>query len=92
MSEAEVCDNTAEQRYELAVDGELAVAAYRLEGDRVVFTHTVVPAAIEGRGFGSRLVGAVLADVRRRGLSVVPECPFVRAYIERHPEERDLLA
>lgn len=89
MSEAEVRDNTAEQRYELAVDGELAVAAYRVEGDRVVFTHTVVPAAIEGRGVGSRLVGAALADVRRRGLSVVPECPFVRAYIERHPEERD---
>ena len=85
-------DNRAEQEFELLVDGERAVAAYQLEGDRIVFTHTLVPEAIEGHGVGSRLIRGALDQVRDRGLKVVPQCQFVRAYIERHPEYRDLLA
>lgn len=87
-----VRDNRAEAEYELTVDGHRAVAAYQIEGDRIVFTHTVVPPAIEGRGVGSRLIRGALDSARDRGLKVVPQCPFVRAFIERHEEYRDLLA
>jgi predicted GNAT family acetyltransferase len=88
----EVVDNPARHRFELEVDGETAFAAYRFEGNDIVFYHTVVPDALSGRGIGSRLVRGALEQVRARGLKVVPLCPFVRAYIEKHPEEQDLLA
>ncbi len=87
-----VRENRSEQEFVLDVAGHRAVAAYQLEGDTIVFTHTVVPPEIEGRGVGSRLIRAALDAARDRGLKVVPQCPFVRAYIEKHPEMRDLLA
>lgn len=87
-----VHDNRAEQEFELTVDGERAVAAYQLEGDAIVFTHTIVPPAIEGHGVGSKLIRGALDQVRDRGLKVVPQCRFVAAWIARHPEYRDLLA
>ncbi|MES2043993.1 MAG: GNAT family N-acetyltransferase [Pseudomonadota bacterium] len=87
-----VRDNKAEHEFELVVDGHRAVAAYQLEGDTIVFTHTIVPKAIEGRGVASRLIRGALDQVRDRGLKVVPQCPFVAAYIKRHPDVQDLLA
>jgi hypothetical protein len=91
-SHSNVVHNRAEQRFELAEGGHTAIASYRLEGDRISFTHTVVPEEIEGQGVGSRLVRSALGDVRREGLKVVPLCYFVKGYIERHPEYQDLLA
>ena len=61
-------------------------------GDVVTFTHTVVPPEAEGHGVGSRLVAGALEQVRAAGLTIVPACAFVAAYVERHPEVRDLLA
>jgi hypothetical protein len=87
-----VRDNKAEQEFELVVDGHRALAAYQREGDTIVFTHTVVPKAIEGRGVASTLIRAALDSARDQGLKVVPQCPFVAAYMKRHPETRDLLA
>jgi predicted GNAT family acetyltransferase len=87
-----VTDNKAEAEFELTVEGHRAVAAYQLEGDTIVFTHTLVPPEIEGRGVASKLIRAALDSARDRGLKVVPQCRFVRAYIDRHPEMRDLLA
>jgi predicted GNAT family acetyltransferase len=86
-----VIDNKAEQEFELTVDGYRAVAAYQLEGDTIVFTHTEVPPEIEGRGVGTKLIQAALNSARDRGLKVVPQCRFVRAYMEKHPETRDML-
>jgi uncharacterized protein len=83
-----VSDDREKSRFE-AVDESGVVAgfaAYRREGDRVVFTHTEVDDAFEGRGVGSVLVRAALDAVREEGLRVVAECPFVRSYVERHPE------
>lgn len=85
-------DNRAEQEWTLDVSGYRAVAAYQREGDVIVFTHTVVPPEIEGHGVGSRLVRGALDGVRDQGLKVIPQCPFVAAYIDRHPEYRGLLA
>ena len=87
----QVTHNRSEQEYVMEVDGQRAVAAYQREGDTIVFTHTGVPPALEGRGIGSRLVRGALDDVRDQGLRVVPQCPFVRAFIAKHPEYRDLV-
>lgn len=86
----EVSDNPGLSRYEAHLDGELAgFAAYTRRGSSIVFTHTEVQ--LEGQGVGSALVRGALDDVRRRGgLTVVPRCPFVRAYLEKHPEYADL--
>lgn len=79
-------------RYELTVEGKTAVADYRLQGDRVAMAHVGVPKELENRGIGSALVKFALEDIRARGLKVVPVCPFVAAYIKRHPEWADLVA
>lgn len=88
----EVVDNRARHRFELEVDGAIAFAAYERGVGIITFTHTIVPSELQGRGLGSILIKAALDAVRAEGLKVVPECPFVRAYIEKHPEEQDLLA
>jgi predicted GNAT family acetyltransferase/glutaredoxin len=89
---AEVIDVPAAHRYELILDGQrIGLLAYRRRDDRVALTHTEVSPECEGRGFGSRLAAAALDDARRQGLVVVPLCPFITHYIERHPEYRDLV-
>ena len=90
--DGEVRNNAAARQYELEVDGQLALAAYRLRDGRITFTHTEVPGALEGRGIGSKLVEAALDDARARGLKVMPACPFVKHYMDKHPETQDLLA
>ena len=80
-------------RYELQLDNErIGELAYRQRKDRIAFTHTNVNPAYEGRGFGSRLAEAALADARRQGLAVVPLCPFIAWYIEQHPEHGNQVA
>ena len=85
--------NEAENRYEAHVDGELAgFAEFVLEGERIIFTHTAVEDRCEGEGIGSTLARFALDDVRARGgLRVVPRCPFIKAWIDRHPEYGDLV-
>jgi predicted GNAT family acetyltransferase len=79
-------------RFEAHVGDEPAgLITYRIAGGRMVLPHTEVEPRFEGRGVGSRLAVAALDAARARGLSVVPACPFVRAYIDRHPEYGDLV-
>jgi len=85
-----VTDNMARSRYELAVDDAVAFIDHVSEGDAVAFMHTEVPEAMAGKGIGSKLVRGALDDARSRGFKVVPRCPFVREYIERHPEYQDI--
>lgn len=86
-----VVDNPVEQRYEACI-GEQVVgfAEYRRVGSRVVFFHTEVDAAHEGRGIGGRLAAGALDDIRARGLKITVECPFIAAFMKRHPEYDDL--
>lgn len=82
------------QRYEFDLgteQGERAYIDYELDGDTIVLTHTFVPPAFEGQGIGAQLVAAVLAEIRRKGLRVVPQCSFVALYIERHPVWHDMI-
>ena len=90
--ELEVSNNPDASRYELRLGGALiGLAAYRLRDHELVLTHTEVDSSCEGRGYGSTLVAAVLDDARERGLTVRPLCPFVAAYIRRHPELQELV-
>lgn len=86
-----VRDNRAHHRFELDADGEMAFADYRREGGVLTVMHTEVPKRLEGRGIGSRLVAGILTIARAEGLTVVPHCSFVKAYIKRHPQHADLL-
>ena len=88
----DVLDVPARSRYEVTVDGELAgFSEYReAEGARV-FTHTEVFDAYEGKGVGSALARGALDDVRARGRQIVPTCWFVADFVDRHPDDADLL-
>jgi predicted GNAT family acetyltransferase len=86
-------DNPGQQRFELVVDGTVAgFAAYERDGDTVRITHTEIDPAYEGKGYGARLAGQALDSLRRDGLSVVPACRFIAAYVQRHPEYQDMVA
>jgi uncharacterized protein len=91
--DAEVVNVPEKHRYELLLDGRrIGLLAYRRRDNRLALTHTEVTPACEGRGFGGRLAAAALDDARREGLVVAPLCPFIAAYIKRHPEYADLVA
>ncbi|MEV4073569.1 GNAT family N-acetyltransferase [Nonomuraea fuscirosea] len=88
----EIVDNTTENRFEILLDGKVAgFADYRLLPTKVVFTHTEVLPAYEGQGLAGKLVGQALQTSADTGLRVVPLCPYVAQYIERHPEFKDLV-
>ena len=89
---AEVIDHPERSRFELPLDGHTAFAAYRRDGKVLALTHTIVPQALAGQGVGTKLIGSVLKEVRAKGERIVPECSFVVAYLEKHPEDRDLVS
>ncbi len=92
MTDATVVDNPQADRFEITVDGEPAgQVAYRRSGSTIEFTHTTVDPSFEGRGLGSVLVREALDTTRAQHLAVLPSCPFVRRYIQRHPEYTDLV-
>ena len=80
------------QCFEVDLGDDVAVLEYIPRGERLVFTHTGVPPAYEGRGIASALVKAGLNYAREQGYKVIPLCSFVAAYCKRHPEYMDLLA
>ena len=82
----EITNNEKAGRLEVELDGEVAFAEYRITRGGIVFPHTVVPEAFEGRGIGSALVREGLKFARERKLKVIPLCSFVAGYIARHPE------
>ena len=84
----EITNNEAEHRYEARIDGALAgFAEYQLTDELIVFTHTEVDPAFEGRGVGGALARGALDEVAQDdSLRVVPRCPFIKAWIARHPD------
>jgi predicted GNAT family acetyltransferase len=87
-----VRDNTALSSFELDAGGVTAFVTYRLDGDVITLQHTETPPQARGHGLASQLIEGTLNIVRARGLKVIPRCDFVRAYIGKHPEYRDLVA
>jgi predicted GNAT family acetyltransferase len=92
-TEPRVTDNPRSSRYELWLGTTRAgLIAYRSKPGVVFLVHTEVDPAFAGQGLGERLVAGALEDLRARGLTLVPLCPFVRAYLRRHPDQDDLVA
>ena len=87
-----VRDNPDRHRFELDADGHVAFSNYVRAGNVITIQHTEVPQELGGRGIGSALARGVLEFARAQGLKVVPRCPFVKSYIDKHPEFADLLA
>jgi len=81
----------AEHLYEILVDDKRAgLTAYRDRGEQRVFFHTEIDDAFAGRGLAAQLVQQALTDVRATGKRIVPVCPYVAAFLEKHHEFADL--
>lgn len=88
----QVHDDPEAERFVIAVDGRRAgYAAYRRGPGEITFTHTDIEPEFEGKGIGSTLIREALTQARTEGVAVIPRCPFVRTYIDRHPAEIDLV-
>ena len=86
-----VADNTSLNRYEVAVDGEVAFLTYRRRNDHVILIHTEVPEVFRGRGYGGILARHALDEARKNGKQVIVKCPFVTAWLKRHAEYDDIV-
>ena len=87
----DVRDDRDARRYVLPVEGREAVVLYNPVEGGLIITETLVPQELEGRGIASRLARHVLEDIRRRGLLVLPTCPFFAAYLKKHPEWAEIV-
>jgi predicted GNAT family acetyltransferase len=88
---SDVVDNPAHHRYELAVEGHLAMTHYEIADGVITFVHTEVPPELGGKGIGSKLIKGALDQVRAEGLKVIAQCPFVKGWIDKHADYADLL-
>lgn len=88
-----VADNPDQNRYEARIGGALAgFSVYRLATDQITFVHTEVDPKFEGKGVGSAIARFALGEVQAAGeRSVVPECPFIKAWIDQHPDYQSLV-
>jgi uncharacterized protein len=87
-----IADNPAASRYEIHVDGDLAgFVEYRLLGEAISLIHTEVEPAFQGAHLATVLARFSLDDARKRGLAVLPYCPYISAWIRKHPEYTDLV-
>jgi predicted GNAT family acetyltransferase len=87
----DIVNNRAHHRYELAVDGHIAATYYAIVDGVITFIHTEVPPELGGKGIASKLIRGALDQVRAEGLKVIAQCPFVKAFIDKHADYQDLL-
>jgi len=92
LGSADVVHNEEASRFELDIEGQIALLTYRRFPDRIIFDHTEVPKPFEGHGIASRLARSALDFARANHLRVVPLCPFVSGFVRKHAEYQDLLA
>ena len=88
---SEVVDNTERSRFELVENGRLAYADYRRESGRLYIDYVYAPPELRGTGASGRLMAAVSADARDKGLNVTPICGYAAAWLRRSKEFRDLV-
>jgi uncharacterized protein len=91
MTEPDIRDRPERGRYELPLEGDVAVVTYNLHPPNLMVTETLVPQHLEGRGLASRLAKHVIADARARGLMILPVCPYFSAYLQKHPEHGEVV-
>ena len=87
-----ISENKERKRFEAVVDGKTAFIEYIRAEDKVYLTHTEVPKELEGKGVASAMAKQVLQQIKSESLFLVPLCPFIAAYLKRHPEWREILA
>ncbi|MEI9892106.1 MAG: GNAT family N-acetyltransferase [Caulobacteraceae bacterium] len=90
MDQAQVRDNRDLQRFELPVDGQVVFANYRRQPGRLVITYVEAPPELRGTGAAGRLMQGVIEAARAEEVKVLPLCPYARAWMQRHPEHKDL--
>jgi uncharacterized protein len=91
LDEVVVHDNPPANRFEARVGNHLAVITYERAPGRITLIHTMVPPALSGHGIADKMAHVVLEEARAAGVAVIPQCPFVAAYIQRHPEYTNLV-
>jgi uncharacterized protein len=89
--EIEVKDNPAQNRFEATIEGHAAIIDYKLGPGEITVLHTEVPKELEGRGIAGAMTKFALEQIRERGLQLIPLCPYMRAYLKKHPEYQDLV-
>lgn len=82
----ELIDNQEKKQFEININGRIAFIKYIFLTNKIILTHTEVPKELTGKKIGSALVKKVLENIEKRKLILIPLCPFVAAYIKRHPE------
>jgi predicted GNAT family acetyltransferase len=87
----QVTNNFAASQFEILGDGKPATLAYSERDGKLYLIHTEVPKPLEGRGYASALAKTALEYAKENKLTVVPYCPFVRSYVQRHPEYAPLV-
>ena len=91
MADVDVINNTQAHRFEVTLGSDTAFAEYRLKPGQIVLPHTVVPPAFEGKGVASALARYAFGYARDHGLTVIPTCPFMSAWVKKHPDEHDIV-
>ena len=86
-----VRENRELSRYEVEVDGLVAIVDINRVPGKIVVSHTEVPKPLEGRGIASAMYKALLSAARAEGELVIPVCPVFAVYLQRHPETHDLV-
>ncbi|MFW0776573.1 MAG: GNAT family N-acetyltransferase [Rickettsiales bacterium] len=79
-----ITNNTSQNRYELSVDGHLAVADYVLEGTSLTINHVFVPQELRGKGVAAQVMEGVVADAKEQGLTIIPVCSYAESYMKRY--------
>ncbi len=92
VSKLNVVHNTAQKQFEIDIDGEVAMVKYYLGTNEILFTHTEVPEAFEGQGVAGKIAKVALDYAKAEGLRIRPMCPYIAAYIQRHPEYQSITA
>ena len=90
-NDLQISHNEQANRFETTIDGQTGYISYQDQGNTLIYDHTIVPQALGGRGVGSALVKHALDYARERNKKVVPQCSFVEAYVNKHPEYQDLV-
>ena len=92
LSKVEVVHNAAQKRFEIQLGDQIAMVKYILGSSEIIFTHTEVPEAFEGQGVASKIAKVAVEYAKAQGLRIRPMCPYMSAYIQRHPEYHSITA
>jgi uncharacterized protein len=90
LENIEVVNNEEKKRFEVVLGDDTALLQYQQAGNNIIYTHTEVPEAFEGRGIGTKLAHAAMEYAKEKGFKVQALCPFVGKYVHEHPEYQSI--